>query len=617
MMNVFVAGLATVASATDVKSTPDSVLPGIMTEVALGYDIFAGSSTHSLTRQVFDWTWDKKNNWNWNSNVFAYPDQVTIQSLNECDENTMISDEVAMDFSSTLKTEANIKNGGFDTGDIDIGVNYKNFSLSGTVRNCAMFGKSELSVEYRAQASFKRTISATARVLAKAYKVTLYDNIDMTPALSAGFVQMVKEFSAEPSYENAVKMWRNFGTHYLMEVGLGGVAERSMYFQRNMDFETASSLFADASANKFDFFFIHSDKAEAEVTEETNAKGEKSEVFKSATRLIGGNPMATTGGEFCASMSSNGEVYTPVILALEKLVPLDTLFDNIPGVEAGTGQKMADFIEAKLRAGVDCMHSDLHPPLTACVVNTRTYEWEGAKDAAGLCLTQEEMHADDDYRVHVKVTDFIDVSQSTLTSAHFPGWAMRTGENSWRLDFEPCAKWSNGTLLTDGHSGMENDRRYFSFYFKVKEISPGSPVSVSVRNTSPGGTYELASGEIPPEDNGFALFQCNIELMIMQDISITFKKGTYTVTFNQMSQFWPHTCNSMATHSSDDDTFTSHGQSLHAQNDARGMYLLARKLKKYKLPEHDPSKLMEISKNLGKLRKLVKKFKQRLKAGLA
>lgn len=544
-----------------VQQTPGNLLPGMNSQVALGYNMFKGDIDNSLVNQVFRWTFEEGNAFGWNGNSYAYPDQVSVHSGNACSLSYIETTSTSTSYSSTLSGTADSVQEGVDSGDVTMGVEYEGVGISSTVRNTAMFGSGSSSSNYEEQESSKRTRASISRVNAEAYGVKFqpfHDDGTLVSALNKYFVQEVKLFAANPTKEQAKHFWELYGTHYLSDIKMGGYAERTAYYEESMDFHAIKTHEQTQHSSGIDFFFLHHHQTSSEVQDVVNTKGETSTAYTSGTKLVGGNVAATTENEFCGFASAD-QYWTPVAVQISSLAPLDPLFDLIEGVPAGTGAKMHEFIRLKLKEGTDCARTydgyelvhpwtegfvsdcrdlgchtepggvdackagctnnfecnvvsfcpagadctwglnrcchrqcsggdyepatywngwdiyvktsqDPSPAFGLCEFNYRTLEWSPATDPV-RCVSPADLKAspeDMPYDFGLTLS-----SPTTGRKATLPGWAYRTGGDSWRLGLDDeCAPFENGDLIK--HDSHVKSMTYtFNFEGRVKCTDAG------------------------------------------------------------------------------------------------------------------------------------------------
>lgn len=428
--------------------------------------MFNGDFYASLVNQVFDWTFEEGHMFAWNSHQFAFPDQVSIRNINSCEINHIETTSVSTSYSATLSGKAQSYSVGQDTGDIKVGVTYEGVGIEGTVRNSCMFGSSSSSSDYEEQKSSRRTRASISRVNARAFGVsfhTFHDNAELNAALNTHFVDEVKMFAANPTQAQAQQLWKQYGTHYLADIVMGGYAERTAYYEEKMDFHAIATHEETSTSSGADFFFYHAHQSHSSVEDVENSKGETTTAYTTGTTLVGGNSAAETGSEFCA-FASLGEFWTPVVVQIESLEPLDSLFDSIEGVPSGTGAKMYEHIRSKLQEGADCARtyggSPTKPAFGLCELDRYTMEWSPAIPVR--CVSPADLKAsfeDMPYDFGVTVRSVITGRKATL-----PGWAYRTGDDSWELSFDDeCAPYENGDLIK--HDDYVKSISY-SFYFE-------------------------------------------------------------------------------------------------------------------------------------------------------
>lgn len=327
---LFMGGLSVWRSTA--SAPPANLLPGVVGQLSSGFHVPGGSPWDAGKQQIFDWTYDSGQQVYFNGKQYSYPDQLTITIQNRCDLSVISTSSMGATLDDTLRSEAEGHSTTLGMPKVDISVDIPDtpVSLSTSIQNQIMFGSSSSAAHYRAAFQQGLTKSALATSQATVYRAQLSTAALHEGVFNANFKTNVLAFCDNPTKAHALQFFEAYGTHFVQTADLGGEFRRSFHFDSFIDNTAASDFVSGKKESGLDFWFIHNSKQQASTESIQSSTGQTGSVLTTGTEVIGGDPSATSGGDFCKSLSV---LFTPVIMKYKKLLPIYNFLHLVNGTK--------------------------------------------------------------------------------------------------------------------------------------------------------------------------------------------------------------------------------------------------------------------------------------------
>jgi len=186
------------------------------------------------------------------------------------------------------------------------------------------------------------------------------------------------------------------------------------------------------------WYFLHGSASTASTSDIKSSDQKEGSVYTSGTYLIGGDPAAKSGGDFCHGI---GTLQTPRVIEFQKLLPIWDYFGKIDGVSADAGDKLKEYTLKFWEAGDQCAATTCGGTASMCSWHSQSRSWS----EPCTCLSQAVLQttSDDD------VLKSLVFNESGGHTAHFPGWAIAKDQFQYQygMDWQSdCMIWDDGTL---------------------------------------------------------------------------------------------------------------------------------------------------------------------------